>query len=128
MWNMDNTHKKEHRTMSRQKKNNLIPLITLVGGGLLLIVAAFMLANQTPAVAPTQEAAFVEEVYPEIQRVLIDEAKAALDSNSAVFVDVRSVEAYQAGHVSGAINIPIEELEARLGELDKTQWIITYCT
>ncbi len=114
--------------MSRQKKNNLIPLVALVGGGLMLIVAAFLLANQTPVVAPTQEAAFVEEVYPEIQRVSINEAKAALDSNSAVFVDVRSVEAYQAGHVSGAINIPIEELEARLGELDKTQWIITYCT
>ena len=114
--------------MSRQKKNNFVPLVALVGGGLLLIVAAFMLANQTPAAAPTQEAAFAEEVYPEIQRVSIDEAKAALDSNSAVFVDVRSVEAYQAGHVSGAINIPIEELEARLGELDKAQWIITYCT
>ena len=114
--------------MSRQKKNNLIPLVALVGGGLLLIVAAFMLANQTPAAAPTQEAAFVEEVYPDIQRVSIDEAKAALDSNSAVFVDVRSAEAYQASHISGAVNIPSEELEARLGELDKTQWIITYCT
>ncbi|MBK8784343.1 MAG: hypothetical protein IPO22_21695 [Anaerolineales bacterium] len=112
--------------MSRQKKNNLIPLVALVGGGLLLIVAAFMLANQTPAAAP--EAAFVEEVYPEIQRVSIDEAKAALDSGSAVFVDVRSAEAYQASHISGAVNIPSEELEARLGELDKAQWIITYCT
>ena len=113
--------------MSRQKKNNLIPLVTLVGGGLLLIVAAFMLANQPPA-APTQEAAFVEEVYPEIQRVSLDEAKVAFDSGSATFVDVRSAEAYQASHISGAINIPSEELEARLGELDKAQWIITYCT
>lgn len=114
--------------MSRQKKNNLIPLVALVGGGLLLIVAAFMLANQTPAAAPTQETAFVEEVYPEIKRVSIDEAKAALESGAAVFVDVRSAEAYQASHISGAVNIPSEKLEARLGELDKTQWIITYCT
>ena len=113
--------------MSRQKNNNFVPLVALVGGGLLLIVAAFMLANQTPA-APTQEAVFVEEVYPEIERVSIDEAKAALDSGSAVFVDVRSAEAYQASHISGAVNIPSEELEARLGELDKAQWIITYCT
>ena len=113
--------------MSRQKKNNFVPLVTLVGGGLLLIVAAFMLANQTPA-APTPEAAFVEEIYPEIARVSIDEAKAALDSGSAVFVDVRSAEAYQASHISGAVNIPSEELETRLSELDKAQWIITYCT
>ncbi len=113
--------------MSRQKKNNLIPLVALVGGGLLLIAAAFMLANQNAATA-IPEAAFAEEIYPEIQRVSIDEAKAALDSNSAVFVDVRSAEAYQASHISGAINIPIEELELRLNELDKAQWIITYCT
>ncbi len=112
--------------MSSRRKNNSIPFLILVGGGLLLIVTAFMLANQTPTAAP--EAGFVEEVYPEIQRVSIDEAKAALDSNSAVFVDVRSAEAYQVSHISGAVNIPSEELEARLGELDKIQWIITYCT
>jgi len=112
--------------MSRQKKNNLIPLVTLVGGGLLLIVAAFMLANQNSSAAP--EAVLVEEIYPEIQRVSIDEAKAALDSGAAVFVDVRSAEAYQASHISGAVNIPLEELETRLGELDKARWIITYCT
>lgn len=113
--------------MSQQKKKNLIPLFALIGGGLLLIVTAFMLANQNPATA-IPEAAFAEEIYPEIQRVSIDEAKAALDSGSALFVDVRSAEAYQASHISGAVNIPSEELEARLGELDKAQWIITYCT
>ena len=111
----------------QKKKNNPIPLFILIGGGLLLIVAAFMLANQNPA-APTPEAAVEEEIYPEIQRVSIDETKAALDLGSAMVVDVRAADAYQGSHISGAINIPIEELEARLGELDKSQWIITYCT
>lgn len=114
--------------MSRQRKNNLIPLIAFVGGGLLLILAAFMLASQNASTAATPEAVFAEEVYPEIQRVSVEEAKAAFDSGTAVFVDVRSAEAYQAVHISGAVNIPSEELEARLGELDKSQWIITYCT
>ncbi|MBI5965240.1 MAG: hypothetical protein HY863_17310 [Chloroflexi bacterium] len=114
--------------MSPQKKNNSIPLLILIGGGLLLIVAAFMLASQTPAAVPTPDAALVEETYPEIQRVSIEEAKAALDLSSAVIVDVRSAEAYQGNHISGAINIPLEELETRLGELDKDKWIITYCT
>ena len=114
--------------MSTQKKNNPIPILILVSGGLLLIVAAFMLANQNPPAAPTPEAAIEEAVYPEIQRVSIDEAKAALDSGSALIVDVRSADAYQGSHISGAINIPSEEIEARLGELNKAQWIITYCT
>ena len=114
--------------MSTRKKNNSTPILILIGGGLLLIVAAFMLANQNPPAAPTPEAVIEESVYPEIQRVSIDEAKAALDSGSALIVDVRAADAYQDSHISGAINIPSEEIEARLGELDKAQWIITYCT
>ena len=85
-------------------------------------------ANQNASTAPAPEIAFAEEVYPEIERVSVEEAKAAFDSGTAVFVDVRSAEAYQAAHISGSVNIPSEELEARLGELDKTEWIITYCT
>ena len=114
--------------MSPRKKNNFIPLLILLGGGLLLIVAALMLANQNPPAAPTTEISSEEEIYPEIQRVSIDETKAALDSGSALVVDVRSAEAYQGNHISGAINIPLEELESRLGELDQAKWIITYCT
>ena len=114
--------------MSHQKKNNPIPFLFLIGGGLLLIVAAFMLANQIPTAAPPSDIAVEEEIYPEIPRVSIDETKAALDSGSALVVDVRSAEAYQGSHISGAINIPLEELEARLGELNKDEWIITYCT
>ena len=114
--------------MSPRKKTNSIPLLILLGGGLLLIIAALMLANQNPPAAPTPDTVVEEEIYPEIRRVSIDETKAALDAGSALVVDVRSVEAYQGSHISGAINIPLEELEARLGELDQTEWIITYCT
>lgn len=113
--------------MSLRKKNNFIPLF-IVLGGLLLIIAALMLANQNPPAAPTSDTTLEEEIYPEIQRVSIDETKAALDSGSALVVDVRSAEAYQGNHISGAINIPLEELDSRLGELDQAEWIITYCT
>lgn len=105
-----------------------IPIFFAIGGGLLLIVAAILLATQNASPAPAPATAFEEDTYPEIPRVTLAEAKAALDSSSAVFVDVRAVEAYQGGHVAGAINIPLAELEVRLGELDKTQWIIPYCT
>lgn len=35
-----------------------------------------------------------------------------------VLVDVRSPEEYTSGHVPGAINLPIDQIEARLGELE----------
>jgi ArsR family transcriptional regulator len=42
-------------------------------------------------------------------------------------LDVRPVDEFAMGHLPGAINIPLSELEERLAELDPTQEIIAYC-
>jgi rhodanese-related sulfurtransferase/DNA-binding HxlR family transcriptional regulator len=42
-------------------------------------------------------------------------------------LDVRPEEEYTAGHVAGAVNIPLKELEQRLGELSENQEIVAYC-
>lgn len=42
-------------------------------------------------------------------------------------LDVRPQEEYAAGHVPGAVNIPLQELEQRLEELGENQEIVAYC-
>jgi rhodanese-related sulfurtransferase/DNA-binding transcriptional ArsR family regulator len=42
-------------------------------------------------------------------------------------LDVRPTEEYNAGHVPGAINVPLEELEQHLHELNPEQEIVAYC-
>lgn len=42
-------------------------------------------------------------------------------------LDVRPVEEYRAGHVPGALSVPVEELEARIKELPKGREIVAYC-
>jgi len=42
-------------------------------------------------------------------------------------LDVRPPEEYAAGHLPGAINIPLSELEERLDELEPAQEIVAYC-
>lgn len=42
-------------------------------------------------------------------------------------LDVRPKEEFEAGHVQGAINIPIEELELHLEQFDPEQEIVAYC-
>ncbi len=42
-------------------------------------------------------------------------------------LDVRPAVEYQAGHIPGAINVPLEELENRLSELPKSKEIVAYC-
>jgi rhodanese-related sulfurtransferase len=44
-----------------------------------------------------------------------------------VLVDVRSAEEFNAGHLDGAINIPADELAARIGELPSGVPIVTVC-
>ncbi len=66
----------------------------------------------------------------EVPRVTVEEAKAALDSGEAIIVDVRAPEFFADGHAAGAISIPLGLIESNPSglDLDKDQWIITYCT
>ena len=42
-------------------------------------------------------------------------------------LDVRPVEEYNAGHVPGALSIPLKELQLRLSDLPRDQEIVAYC-
>lgn len=56
------------------------------------------------------------------QAVVIEKIKAG-----AKVVDVRSPGEFQGGAYPGAVNIPVQELEGRLGELPKDRPIVVYC-
>jgi len=43
-----------------------------------------------------------------------------------LIIDVRGPEEYQAGHVSGAVNIPVGELAGRLGEVPQGRLAVPY--
>lgn len=45
----------------------------------------------------------------------------------ATVIDVRPAEEYRAGHLPGALSVPLPELEARLAELPEDREIIAYC-
>jgi len=56
------------------------------------------------------------------------EALLELVRQGAVTVlDVRPAEEYNAGHIAGAISLPLKELERRLTELPRDQEIVAYC-
>lgn len=56
-------------------------------------------------------------------RELLEKAKLDL----ITVLDVRPKEEFEAGHVQGAINIPIEELEQHLANFNPEQEIVAYC-
>ena len=61
------------------------------------------------------------------ERISSDEAREMV-SKGARLVDVRSPSEFASGHIEGAVNIPLQQLPKRMGELGlTTQPIVVYC-
>ncbi|SDJ93707.1 ArsR/SmtB family transcription factor [Billgrantia gudaonensis] len=62
-----------------------------------------------------------------LEAVSSRELLAALERGEVALLDVRPADEYQAGHLPGAINIPLKQLEAMLGDLPRDKEIVAYC-
>src|SRR5215472_5530672 len=56
-----------------------------------------------------------------------DELLRRVRDGEVTVLDVRPAEEYRAGHIPGALSIPVSELKARLRELPKAREIVAYC-
>jgi phage shock protein E len=55
------------------------------------------------------------------------QARQLVDSGARL-VDVRTPAEFAAGHIPGAVNIPVQQLDSRLSELQpKDQAVVLYC-
>jgi len=55
------------------------------------------------------------------------EARRLVEAGASL-VDVRSPEEFAAGHISGAVNIPVDEVEGRMGEIGpRDRPVVLYC-
>ncbi|MHB8064303.1 MAG: CoA-disulfide reductase [Ruminiclostridium sp.] len=52
---------------------------------------------------------------------------AGIDNETGILVDVREPQEFELGTISGAINIPLDEIRARLQELPKDKIIYLFC-
>lgn len=52
---------------------------------------------------------------------------AAADRSEVCLVDVRTPEEYALGTIDGAVNIPLDDLRGRLGEIDRESDVIVFC-
>jgi len=50
-----------------------------------------------------------------------------VQEGSVIVLDVRPPDEYTAGHIPGAVSLPISELEERLRELPRDREIVAYC-
>ena len=63
----------------------------------------------------------------ELEAVGREELLARVRSGSVVVLDVRPVEEYRAGHIRGALSVPVKDLARRMRELPARKEIVAYC-
>lgn len=119
--------------MARKKvRESSAPILLMIIGSMIILGVVIwqtsrILDTITPTAVPNESASgFIP--FPDVKRITLEDAKAAFDAGTAVFLDVRDAESYTESHVSGAINIDYSEVETRLVELNRNDHIITYCT
>ena len=62
-----------------------------------------------------------------LEAVSRDDLLARLQDGMVTVLDVRPEDEFAIGHLPGALNIPLAELERRLGELPADREVIAYC-
>ncbi|MCU0664795.1 MAG: metalloregulator ArsR/SmtB family transcription factor [Myxococcota bacterium] len=67
------------------------------------------------------------EQRDELELVDQDELVSRVRRGEVTLLDVRPSEEFKAGHIPGAVSIPLAELESRLADLPRDREIVAYC-
>lgn len=90
-----------------------------------LLVAGFLVLRPGSSSAPEASGASAAETSGP-RRVDGPTARQKVASG-ATLLDVRTPGEYAEGHIDGALNIPVQELEQRLGEVPQGHPVVVYC-
>lgn len=119
-------------------------LLCIVGLGMGLVINRHIVAqgfdgSLVEAIKQTLQNKITEKAQPagaaaptgNIIMMSVEQAKELCDSGRSLFIDARAPDAYEAGHISGAVNITEQTLEDHVFALmDKVREsrVIIYCS
>jgi rhodanese-related sulfurtransferase/DNA-binding transcriptional ArsR family regulator len=63
----------------------------------------------------------------ELEPVSLEELRRRLREGNVTVIDVRPQDEYRAGHIPGALSIPVAQLGRRLAEIPKRREVVAYC-
>lgn len=111
---------KHKATQSKKQSNNttlmaVIALLAVVVGGALVAMNA---SSGAPATDGSNGGVISPDYY--IENYTNTDA-------DHILIDVRTPGEFNGGHIAGAVNIPVEELDQRLSEVPTDKDIVVYC-
>ncbi len=81
--------------------------------------------NRLPEVREAVRAYFQE--LDGMEPISLDDLLGRVERDEVVVLDVRPPEEFEAGHIPGAVSIPLRELRVRLAELHPSKDVVAYC-
>jgi rhodanese-related sulfurtransferase len=94
-------------------------------------VLSFLRAVQSLARTRLTEVEHVTRLFlqsrDELQAITLAELRRRLHDGSATIIDVRPRPEFEAGHIPGAISMPVDEVKDRMNELPRRREVIAYC-
>jgi rhodanese-related sulfurtransferase len=96
-------------------------VIILASAALVVILIFGLGSGLGPDVALDEDVPFEG-----VERVTLNQAYVAFLQEEAVFVDVRPLGDYNAGHIPQSVSMPTSSLEGRYSRLDPEAWVIVY--
>jgi rhodanese-related sulfurtransferase/DNA-binding transcriptional ArsR family regulator len=65
--------------------------------------------------------------HDQLEPVTFKELRRLMREDDVTVVDVRPADEYEAGHIPGALSVPVPQLKRRLREIPKGREVIAYC-
>lgn len=113
--------------MPEYNRQPVFPVI-MVAAGVVFILGAIFWSLSLGRSQDVVSAVAPRIPFSNIERIGVEEAKAAFDRQEAIFLDTRGDPYFAGGHIPGAVSMTVDEVGDRIQELDRSRWIITYCT
>ena len=90
-----------------------------------VVLGLFMFVNQDAGLAMGKRP---HKAYLDVKTISKEALSQKLQNGEPVqVVDDLDPEYYKLGVIKGSLKIPLSELDSRLGELDKSKEVVTYC-
>ena len=120
----------QQRPRYAEQRRDMFPVIMgglvgamVIGIGLIII----LLLNNNSTVSPGPVSGPVASATP--PRLPIDEFKKLYDNQATrpMIIDVRAVEAFNEGHIVGAVSMPEANIDSLVAQIPKDSLVVAYC-
>jgi rhodanese-related sulfurtransferase/DNA-binding transcriptional ArsR family regulator len=109
------------------RKEGLFVYYSVSGGGVIRLLAALQEVAQNNVAEVTQLVNTYLTSKDSLEPVSVNDLADRMRSGLVTVVDVRPPEEYAAGHLRGAIHVPLADLEKNLDALPRDREIVAYC-